>query len=205
MLTLYVAKGTIGVAVSLLIEELAARHKLQVVDFGAQEQRSEEYLALNPKGRVPALVAQGEVLTETGAILEYLAETHGRAFLPGDPLTRARMRELMFYLASTMHVAHAHKMRGARWADRAESWADMTAKVPETMAACCAHLEETLAFAPFAVGPGPSVADCYLYAAVRWVEDDGVPLADYPRLAAWFAMMDAREAVRRLRQKGDVL
>ncbi len=205
MLTFYLAKGTVAVAVAILLEELGVAHDRRIVDFAAEGQRSADYLALNPKGRVPAIATDDGVLTETGAILAYLAEAHGPAFLPEDLIARARVRELMFYLASTMHVAHAHKMRGARWADRPESWQDMAEKVPETMAGCCRHLEGTLAFAPFAVGAKPTIADFYLFAVIRWAEGAAVTLTDTPRLAEWFEMMSERASVRKLITEGEVL
>ena len=149
MLTLHIAPGTVAVASAVLLREAGVEHRLVKVDFAAQEQRSAAYLAKNPKGRVPLLETPEGLLTETGAILEYIAP----AYVPQDPRVAAGMRETMYYLASTMHVAHAHKMRGTRWADREESLADMRAKVPETMTACCAYLEGHLALAPFAQGP----------------------------------------------------
>ncbi|MFN2308082.1 MAG: glutathione S-transferase family protein [Paracoccaceae bacterium] len=205
MLTFYLAKGTVAVAVAILLEELGVPHHRRIVDFATEGQRSPDYLSLNPKGRVPAIATEDGVLTETGAILAYLAEAHGSAFLPDDLVTRAHVREVMFYLASTMHVAHAHKMRGARWADRPESWQDMAAKVPDTMADCCRHLEDALAFAPFAVGVEPIIADFYLFAVVRWAEGDGVTLTDTPRLSEWFEMMSERPSVRKLITEGEVL
>ena len=101
------------------------------LDFAGGEQTKPAYKQINPKGRVPALVVDGGILTETGALLEYIAAKAPEAELvPKDPVMAARMREVMYYLASTMHVNHAHKLRGARWADKISSWKDMTDKVP---------------------------------------------------------------------------
>ncbi|KKL87316.1 hypothetical protein LCGC14_1935950, partial [marine sediment metagenome] len=84
----------------------------------------------------------GTALTETGALLEYVATRAPDASLvPTDPDAAGHMRGVMYYLASTMHVAHAHKMRGHRWADQQSSFDDMTAKVPQTMAECAAYIE----------------------------------------------------------------
>ena len=124
-MNLFYANGTISIAPAIALVEAGLDH-----------------LAINPKGRVPALVlADGTVLTETGALLDYIAAIAPDAGLvPDAAADAAHMRAVMYYLASTMHVAHAHKMRGARWADKAESHADMTAKVPQTMAACAAYV-----------------------------------------------------------------
>lgn len=195
---LHYAKGTISVAVAIGLEEAGVAYEPVAVDFASAEQQGAAYLAINAKGRVPALGIGDGILTETGAILEYAAPV----LVPTDVLKAARMREVMYYLASTMHVAHAHKMRGTRWADDAASIADMKRKVPETVAACCAYLEDALALSPFAVGDAITCADPYLFVILGWVPGDGVDLSDYPRLSAYYGMMNTRPSVEAVRARG---
>lgn len=195
---LHCAKGTISVAVAIALEEAGAAWTDIRVDFATQEQTSPTYLALNPKGRVPVLIDGDQVLTETGALLEYVAP----ALVPLAPLAAARMREVMYYLSGTMHVAHAHKFRGHRWADDDSSITDMRAKVPHSMTACCAYLESTLPFDPFATGAAMSCADPYLYVVTGWAEGDGVDMAAFPRLARYRAMMGERASITAVRRKG---
>lgn len=194
MLKLYCAPNTISVAVITALNEGVHWEPIRV-DFKTGAQTQPDYLAVNPKGRVPALVTPEEVLTETGAILEYLGETALPALMPLDPLHRARMREIMYYLGTTMHVNHAHKLRGKRWADQPASFKDMTAKVPETMAASCAYLEDKFE-GPYLLGPAPCLPDFYLYAIVLWLKGDGVAIEDFPKLATWKALMETRRSVR---------
>jgi glutathione S-transferase len=197
---LYIAKGTISIAAALVLEEAGLAYDAIVLDFATAAQTKPDYMAVNPKGRVPALTVPDGILTETGAILEYIATLAPAAGLaPADALNAARMREVMYYIASTMHVNHAHKLRGTRWADLPESHADMRAKVAQTMAASCTYLEENVAFSPFVLGPHISLADAYLYVACTWLEGDNVDIAAYPRLAAHFAAMGARPSVKKLR------
>lgn len=198
MLKLYLAPNTISIAVAIALEEAGIAYTAVQLDFRAGEQTKAAYLGVNPKGRVPALETPAGILTETGAILEFATPS----LIPDDPLAAARMRELMFYLASTMHVAHAHKMRGSRWADHQGSFDDMAAKVPETMGTCAQHLEDTLAFAPFATGERLTAADCYLYVVLSWLDGDQVRIAKYPKLASYYAMMNARDAVQTAKDKG---
>lgn len=200
MLTLHYAPKTISIAVAIALEEAGIAYDAVAVDFASGAQAKEPYLSVNPKGRVPALVTGAGTLTETGAILEYIGETSGQ-MLPDTPLAMARMREVMFYLASTMHVNHAHKMRGHRWADQQSSFDDMTAKVPQTMAASCAYLEDMLSLDPF-VSKDISLADPYLFVVLNWVPGDGVDLSDYPKLAAFVRMMQARPSVQAVTAKG---
>jgi len=196
-LTLYYAPQTISVAVLIALNELELAHDLIRVDFASGEQTKPPFLALNPKGRVPTLMTPQGPLTETGALLDYLhALAPDAGLIPADPMAAAKVRELMYYIASTMHVAHAHKLRGARWADRDESFADMRAKVPQTMAACCLYLEDTLAFAPYCCGERMTAADIYLFVITTWLAGDGVALADYPKLSALYDLMAQRPAVR---------
>ena len=137
MLKLFATKGTISVAVALVLEEVGAEYELCLIDFATEDQRSQAYLEINSKGRVPALVTEGGILTETAAILEYIAPH----MLPKDAFACAKHREISYYLAATMHINHAHKLRGYRWADLETSFEDMRAKVPQTMAESCAYVE----------------------------------------------------------------
>ncbi len=198
MLKLHYAPRTISIATAIALEEVGAAYEAVPVDFASGAQHGADYLAVNPKGRVPALETPGGILTETGALLEYAAP----ALVPDDPLNAARMRELMYYLASTMHVAHAHKMRGSRWADQQSSFDDMAAKVPETMTACCDYLEATLPLAPFALGSAMTCADPYLYMVLSWAPGDGVDIAAFPKLSAFAAMMQARDSLKTLTKRG---
>ncbi len=194
---LYYAPGTISIAVAIALQEAGLDFESIKIDFAAKEQSGTGYAQINPNGRVPALVVDGGILTETGALLEYVADTAPTAELrPTDPLLLARMREVMFYLASTMHVAHAHKMRGSRWASKTSSYKDMTAKVPQTMSDCCAYISSNGLRGPFVLGEQISIADCYLYTICTWLDGDGVTIDDFPKIKSFMAAMEQRDSVR---------
>ena len=199
---LYYAPKTISIAVAIALREAGLNHELVKLDFATKEQTSRAYAQINPKGRVPALVVDGGILTETGALLEYIADlAPEKALRPSDPILLARMREVMFYLASTMHVNHAHKMRGARWATTPAAFKDMQAKVPETMAASCDYISQFGLRGPFVLGESFSLADCYLYVICTWLEGDGVKLARFPKIQAFMEAMEARDSVKAVRAK----
>jgi glutathione S-transferase len=107
----------------------------------------------------------------------------------------------MYYLASTMHVAHAHRMRGSRWADQQSSFDDMTAKVPQTMRACAEYVEENAFLGDFVAGEELTIADPYLFIVCNWLSGDGVAIDDLPRLSAFMDRMNDRESVRIVRGK----
>ncbi len=201
---LFYAPGTISIAVAIALHEAGVAHELVKVDFKSAEQTKPEYLAINPKGRVPALVLDdGTILTETGAILEYIADIAPEAGLrPADPLAAQHLRSVMFYVASTFHVAHAHKMRGSRWADQQSSWDDMAAKVPETVAACAAFAQSDCLRGDYVLGGDFSIADPYLYMVCHWMGGDGVAPANYPKIENFLDRMEARDSVKAMRAKG---
>ncbi|MEM1005024.1 MAG: glutathione S-transferase family protein [Pseudomonadota bacterium] len=199
---LYFAPRTISVAVLIALEEAGLEYEAIQLDFAAGEQTKPGYLQINPKGRVPALVVDGGILTETGALLEYIAAMAPEAGLvPDDPVMAARMREVMYYLASTMHVNHAHKMRGHRWADQKDSWTDMTAKVASTMTASCNYIVSNGLRGPFVLGEAISLADAYLYVVCSWLEGDGVDVSSFPKIHAFREAMEARASVQMIKAR----
>ena len=195
MLKLYCAPSTISTAVVAFLNEGADWEPIRV-DVRGGEQTRPDYLKINPKGRVPVLVTPEGLVTETGAILDYIAETALPAFMPTDAFGKARVREVMFYLASTMHVNHAHLRRASRWADDPAAQEAMAAKVPETMRASAAYLEGVIE-GPYLFGERPTIADFYLYTPVYWLAGDKVEVADFPKLAAFKAVMEERESVKK--------
>jgi glutathione S-transferase len=200
---LYYAPQTISVAVAIALEEAGLEYEAVEVDFASKEQPGAAYAQINPKGRVPALAGEGGLLTEPGALLELIADMAPEAGLrPADPVLQARMREVMFYLASTMHVNHAHRKRGARWAKERASWKDMQAMVPKTMAASCDYLSQAGLRGPFVLGEELSLADCYLYVICTWLDGDGVALADFPKIQKFMSAMEERASVRSVYAKG---
>src|SRR5437660_627967 len=134
MFRLYYAPGTCALATHIALEEAGTPYEAVPVDFGAQAQRSPEYLAINPKGRVPAPVTESGTLTETPGLLLFVAQRFRKAELAplSDPFALAQVQEFNVYLCSTVHVAHAYGRRGARWADDASAYEAMKRKVPAT-------------------------------------------------------------------------
>lgn len=198
MLTLYYTPRTCALASHIALIDAGADHTLQRIDFAKAEQTSPAYLAINPRGRVPALATPDGVLTETPAILAFVAQSFPAARLaPTDPFGFARMQAFNGYLASTLHVAHAHGPRGSRWTDDPAAILALKQRVPQTVTAGFAMVESMLAETggPFVMGAAYSVADAYLYTLATWIEGDGVDTSALPRVLAHRAMMAARPSV----------
>ena len=200
MLKLYYATGTCALATYMTLEEAGADYSAERLSFKDNQQNSPDYLAINPKGRVPALVTDRGVLTETPAMLAYIAQTFPKAKLAplDDPFDFAQVQSFNSYLCSTVHINHAHKMRGARWATEESSFADMKAKVPQTMGACFKLIEEKMFRGPWVMGDQFTICDRYLFTLSGWLEGDGVDLATLPKVAAHRRRMSERPAVQKV-------
>jgi glutathione S-transferase len=202
MLTFYYAPGTCALASHLALEFSGAPYEAKRLDFKQQQQRTPEYLKINPKGRVPALVTDRGVLTETPALLQYIAQTFPQAALAPleDAFLLAKVNEFNSYLCSTVHVNHAHKGRGYRWVDASDNAAleAMKKKVPETMGESFTLIEEQLLKGPWVLGERFSTSDMYLYTLTRWLEGDGVAVLRFPKVADHMRRMEAMPQVQKV-------
>ena len=200
MFTFYHAPGTCALASHIALEQAAAPYRAVRVDFGRLEQRGPEYLAINPKGRVPSLATERGVLTETPAILAFIAQSFPQARLAplDDPFAFAQAQAFNSYLCSTVHVAHAHRMRGARWSDDPAVIAGMKLKVAQNMAECFELIEREMFQGPWVLGEAYSVCDAYLFTLAQWLEGDGVDPAQFAKVADMSRRMAEDPAVRKV-------
>lgn len=199
MLTLYFAPGTCALATHIALAESGLPYELKRLNMAEGEQRSEAYLKINPKGRVPALVTDKGALNETVALLVYIAQTAPEKRLAplDNPFLLAQMQAFNAFMTSTVHVNHAHGRRGSRWADQQSSIDDMKQKVPQTMRDAFRLVEDDFLAGPYVLGEDYSVADAYLFAMARWLESDTVDIAEFPKVKAHYDRMLARPAVAR--------
>lgn len=199
MLTLYFAPNTCALASHIALEDAGATYELRRVDLAKGEQNSPEYRRINPKARVPALVTPRGVLTEAPAMLAFVAQSHPEARLAplDDPFAFAEIQAFNSYLCSTVHVAHAHKGRGSRWADEQSSLDDMKRKVPQTVGACFDLIEADMLKGPWVMGETYTIADPYLFTVSQWLEGDDVDTSRLPRVIDHRNRMAARESVVR--------
>lgn len=199
MLKLFYALNTCALASHITLEEIGAQHEAVRLDFSKNDQNKPEYLAINPKGRVPALITDRGVLTETPAILAYLAQNYPQAKLAplSDLFAFARVQAFNSYLCSTVHVAHAHGRRGKRWADDPVAIKDMQRKVPETVSACFELIEQEMFAGPWVMGNEYTICDPYLFTVAKWLESDSVDIARFPKVQDHRQRMAERPAVKK--------
>jgi glutathione S-transferase len=199
MIRLYYAAHTCALASHIALEEAAAEYSTVRISFADEEQRKPEYLAINPKGRVPAMVTEQGILTETPAMLAFIAQSFPRAELAplGDPFRFAEVQAFNSYLCSTVHVAHAHRMRGHRWVDDPAAIAEMQRKVPETVGACFELIERKMLRGPWVMGDLYTICDPYLFTLAQWMEKDGVDPQRFPKVRDHRQRMSERATVRK--------
>ena len=199
MFKLFYSPGSCALASHIALEEVGAAYTAARIDFSKSEQRSPEYLTINPKGRVPALVTDGGILTETPAILAFIAQSFPQAKLAplDDPFAFARMQAFNSYLCSTVHVAHAHRVRGTRWADDPTTIEAMQRKVPESVGAAFALIEDDMLEGPWVMGKRYTICDPYLFTLAQWMEGDSVDPARFPKVRDHRNRMSERAAVRK--------
>ena len=153
MMKFYYAPGSCAMSVHILLEDAEAKYEANRIDLDTGYQRSEEYLAVNPKGRVPALITENGVLTETPAILSFIAKKYpDKNLAPNDQFEFARAQAFNMYLSSTVHVGHSHKHRGTRWANDLKALENMTSKVTENMTDYAQSIEDHYFIGPWVFG-----------------------------------------------------
>jgi glutathione S-transferase len=200
MLKFFYATKTCALASHIALEDSGAAYETVRVDFKANEQRGAEYLKVNPKGRVPALVTDKGILTETPAILAFVAQSFPKAKLAplDDPFVFARVQAFNSYLCSTVHVAHAHRVRGYRWADDEAAHESMRRKVPQSVGDCFTLIETEMFAGPWVMGNDYTIADPYLFTLSNWLENDGVDPNRFPKVKDHRQRMAERPAVKKV-------
>jgi glutathione S-transferase len=179
MLTLYLAPGTSSMAAHIALREIGAPFEIRSLSFARAEQRAPEFLAVNPEGKVPALVTDGGTITEVAAILFYLARRFpGARLLPqGDPEAEAQAISWMSYAASTLHPA---RRRGLEKAMPIYAMAD-----------------RRLGQREWAIGESYSIADIHLFRLFwRFRNSLHPPDGSFPHLSAHHDRVMARPAVQ---------
>lgn len=200
--TFYYAPGACSLASHIVLEEAGAGFDPVRIDFASGQQRSAQYLAINEKGRVPALVEDGWLLTENAAILRHVARSFPDARLwPDDPREQARADEWLTWLATSHHVAYAHARRPERYTDDEAAFPGIVTRGADTFGDICTMTEVHLSNGGWALGERYSVVDPYLIVFWMWGRGPTLKFDMEGRYPAWTAharAMAARPAVQRV-------
>ena len=189
---LYYSPGACSQAAHILLHETGLKHSSQQVDLRAKKTADGgDYFAINPKGAVPALELDGgEVLTENGAVMQYIGDLAGDGvLLPKSGLPRYRVIEWLSYLGSDVHKSFGPLFNTASSDEVKASARDMVGKKFD-------FLDSKLAGRHYLTGDMMSVADPYLFAMLGWTGKLGIDLARWPNLAAFRQRMEQRDTVQ---------
>jgi glutathione S-transferase len=207
-LKLYQSPGSCSLAAHIALEEAGADYDLVRISLAKGEHLQPEYLAVNPKAKIPVLADGSWVLTENPAILRFIARRYPTAGLwPEDAAQDARATEWLAWLATTIHPAFAHVVRPARWATDEAAQKDVAAKAVETCRAHWTSVDKALGDGPWALGERYSVADSYLLVFWRFGAGKtlGFDMASLcPRWTAHTRRMIERPAVRRVYEQEEL-
>jgi glutathione S-transferase len=200
MHTLYYSPGAASLVIHWLLIELDLPYELKLLDFESKQQKSPDYLKLNPSGVVPTLVIDGEALTESVALLMHLADSHpSKGFAPPvGSLERARYYQWLLYLANMVQPLFRN------WYYPAEAAGEANVEVVKDSArrrieACWQNLDDHLAKnGPWLLGDKLSAADFHLTMLMRWSRNLPKQAIEWPNLARMATAMKARPSFKRL-------
>ena len=191
---LYYKPGACPLASHIALHEIGRPFNIEAVDTDAgRTATGADYLKINSKGYVPALeLADGQILTEGPAILQYLADSAPEAKLAPavGSLARARMHEQLTYISSELHKAFNPLFRkDATDEDKAAARKRVASKFD--------HIEKQLSDErSYLVNDQFSIADAYLFAVANWANFTGIDLALWPMLSAFVSRVADRRATK---------
>jgi glutathione S-transferase len=199
MLTLYFSPGVCSMASHIGLEEIGEPYEKKPTLLPKGEHKTEAYLKINPRGKVPALVVDDKVLTENTAILTYL----GRRFpeknlLPKDPLQEARCISTMAWFSNTVHPAYTHYLRPERFAEAEAAHASVKETAKKNFMTQCAEIDSMLQGKSWIMGDQYTLVDGYALVFYGWGARAGFAMSDLKSYTAWKDRMLKRPAVRKV-------
>lgn len=194
MYDLYAFATPNSIKPAILLEELAQPWQLHVINVRNGEQKHDAFMQLNPNAKVPVLHDHNTVLSESAAILVYLAEKH-RSLLPSSGLPRAKVFEQLFFHASALSPAFGQAGFFTRLASEPQPLAQQRFNAEAQRVT--ALLERQLAVTPWMAGDDYSIADIAHYGWMWRREFAGISFTEMPNLTRWFDTVSARPAVIR--------
>ena len=203
MLTLFYSPGACSMASHITLEEAGAQFEAKVISLAKGEQRTPEYLKINPRGKVPALrLYDGSVLTENTAILAYLARRFpDKHLLPTDGAAEARCISMMAWLSNTVHPAFTHIFRPERFSEEPGAVEGIRAMGKKTYWAALQEIDAQVAGKKWMQGDQFTACDPYALVFYGWGKRVELPMNELKHATAWKDRMLERPAVRRILER----
>ncbi|RJY08842.1 glutathione S-transferase family protein [Aurantiacibacter aquimixticola] len=197
MTTLYTMPGTCSLACNIAVAWIDAPVDIHNLAYG--DHKNDEYLAINPKGKVPALqFDDGSVLTELSAIMAYLGAEHGGEGYARDKQLGYREAEALSYMTSEVHAAYGPHFAKQTFADSESAQEEVQQAAYKKLGNHYGRLESNLkeSGGEWYLGEQKSFADAFLYVLTRWIEQTPLSLGDYPALKDHRSRMEADDGVK---------
>jgi glutathione S-transferase len=199
MLTLYFSPGACSMASHIGIEETGTAYVEKPTLLAKGEQKTEAYLKINPRGKVPALSVDGKIITENTAILTYLARQFpGANLLPADPVEEARCISTMAWFSNVVHPSYQRYMRPERFAEGEAAQATVKESGRKSFWGNCQEIDALLRGNDWMMGKQYTVADAYALVFYGWGVRGELPMKELAAYTAWKERMLKRPAVRKI-------
>ena len=201
MYKLFWAKSMGSMALEVLFEEIGAEYERVPIDVEKDENRSAEFLAINPLGQIPTLVLpDGTVMTESAAMVLQITDRHPEAKLapPAGSPEGARFQRWLLFMATTIYPAEQRLFYADRITTDASAVAGIEACARTDMDSYFAILNDALDPGPYLLGESFSAVDVYLWMFVKWHPDTAKLFADNPRIARLVELVEARPSVAKV-------
>ncbi len=198
MLTLYFSPGACSLASHIGLEESGAAYQTKPILLAKGQQRTEDYLKINPRGKVPALDADGKILVENTAILTYLARRFpDKKLMPADPAEEARCIGTMCWFSSVVHPSYQRAHRPERFADGETAAAAVKENGKKSFWANCQEIDSMIQGHDWVMGNAYTLVDPYALVFYGWGARGGFPMKDLRAYTAWQELMMNRPTVRK--------
>ena len=201
MYKLFWAKSMGSMAAEVLFGEIGVEYERVPIDFEKEENRSAEFLAINPLGQIPTLVLpDGTVMTESAAMVLQITDRHPEAKLapPAGSPEGARFQRWLLFMATTIYPAEQRLFYADRITTDASAVAGIEACARTDMDSYFAILNDALDPGPYLLGESFSAVDVYLWMFVKWHPDTAKLFADNPRIARLVELVEARPSVAKV-------
>lgn len=201
MLTLYYSLNSCALASHLMLEESGAHYEKKLIHLAGDRS---EYLRINPRGTVPALLIDGTLLTENLAILNYIARSYPYArLIPDGALREAMCLSFLSWCASTVHISFRMSVRPQRFTPEPQGWPAIRDTGRKMFRQNLQKIDELLRAGKWFMGEQYSVADAYPLVFYAWALIDDVPVEDLRAYRAFKERMLERPAVRTVLERED--
>jgi glutathione S-transferase len=195
---LYYSPGACSLASHIALEEVGLPYETVRINTADGDQRKPEYLAINPRGKVPALVVDGKVLTENVGILTFLGGGYPKAGIwPRQTWDQAKAVSTMAWLSNTVHTTYAHIARAERYADDPAAREAIKAKARVAYLDLLKEIDGLLEGHKWAIANQYTVVDGYLLVFYRWGNRQKMPVASLGNYSALIQRVMARPAVKK--------